>query len=631
MPRPSAGRAATVAALVAIVALGAALRLIPGWRGADPDLPSDPAFHLRMTRAVVERGRTPRVDPLAGAPSGREVERLLPTGLYPVAAGFHRLAAALDQRDLETHVRWFTALAGALIALPVYAATRALHPGRAPALAAALVAVTLPAHLHRSVGHWFRYEALGTLLLTTHVAAALAALAARSRRVARVAATGSAAALLAALAVWRVAFMFPVLETAFVLVFALLRPPGTALREWFTAQVAAVLLACLAFGYLREQSFALSTGGLLAMGLAAALWTPWLRREAAPRAARAGAVAAVALAAAALGALAGRERQYAQVLEAARRKLSATLGVASAPPDPMTRLALSVEELQGGSPGSLLGAGELSWLGVAFVAAPLAWWLARRPRGGVAALAPAPALLAFLAAALTAVTLLFTRNKIVLAPLAAVVIGSLVAALTAPAPAAPQAAPRRRGAARPMGTLRPALLALLALAFVLTARDALTLALTRTSRLEPGLAAALAWLARETPPDATVLAPWQHGYEIQTYAGRRTLVDGLLEDPLTRGRIVAHARAWLEQRPDSLAALCARAGAGHLLVPPSTALYGIALLTDWPAAARVRAGLPLRRDEADRVLVRMMVLGESPPPFEPAFESGGWRVYRLRR
>jgi hypothetical protein len=169
---------------------------------------------------------------------------------------------------------------------------------------------------------------------------------------------------------------------------------------------------------------------------------------------------------------------------------------------------------------------------------------------------------------------------------------------------------------------------LLVACILATVWDAGRLALTRESRMGPGQRSALAFLARETPPDAVVLAPWERGYEIQGYAGRRTVLDGLLEDPLNQRRIVEVARAWMASRTDSLVALCERTGADYLLVPPSTALHGIAVLTDWPATWKLRAGIPLNRTDADRVLVRMMVLGESPPPFEQVFGSDGWRVYR---
>ena len=618
-----------VVVLLAAVALGTALRLIPSWRGSDRFPVSDAMFHLRMTRVVSDQWRMPKVDSLACAPVGREVGRLLPTGLYWVAAAFHRVAAEIDHRDLLTHARLLVALAGALVAFPVYLATRALHRGQAPALVAALVAVILPAHLHRSFGYWFRYDALGTLLIATHVALSLAALAATNRTRARVAGAGAALALVAALAVWRVALTLPALEAAFVLVVALVRPPGTAIREWWTAQVLGGTLACLGLAYLKEQSFVLSSVWLLAIGLAAALWTPWLRREGAPSKARAAALALVAMAAALGGRLAGGRGPYAEVLDAALRKVGGLLGDHFVP-SAMTTIALSVDELQGDTLAQLLGPGSLSWLGVPFLLAPLVWFVARRRgRRTRSPLGTGPALLAWLSAGLLAVTFLFSRNKIVLAPLVAVVIGGLFEALAPTGPGAPGAKPASRSRGIGAGsTARVVARALLVACILGTAWDAVRLAVSRTSRMEPGQRSAMAFLASETPPDAVVLAPWERGYEIQGYAGRRTVLDGLLEDPLNQRRIVEVARAWLDSRTDSLAALCERTGADYLLVPPSTWMHGIAVLTDWPSTWKLRAGIPLNRDDADRVLVRMMVLGDSPPPFEQVFQSGQWRVYR---
>ena len=171
-----------------------------------------------------------------------------------------------------------------------------------------------------------------------HFAFALGALTARGRRLGPAMALLSALFLVAALATWRVAFLFPVLETGFVLAWMLARPPSPALRDWFGVVVALGTVACVALPYLRDQNFILSPAWLIAMTLAVALWAPWLRREDAPFPRRALIVAAVIAVAVAIGSIAPVERQYARVLEAAAYKAAAFFGATPAPPAAARRL-----------------------------------------------------------------------------------------------------------------------------------------------------------------------------------------------------------------------------------------------------------------------------------------------------
>jgi hypothetical protein len=123
------------------------------------------------------------------------------------------------------------------------------------------------------------------------------------------------------------------------------------------------------------------------------------------------------------------------------------------------------------------------------------------------------------------------------------------------------------------------------------------------------------------------MSAWQQGYEVESFAGRATVMDGMLEAPANRRRIVEFASAAMQRGPAALAALCSRQRAGWLLVPPSTQLLTVALVAGMPFVGKLGPGIPLNRDEGDRVLIRMMVLGESPPPFRLVFERGGYRVY----
>jgi hypothetical protein len=651
-PRPVLRTIGVGVALLATIALGAWLRLLPCLADPGSVLYGDAAFHFRMVQETVARGSVPAVDSLANAPAGRELARLLPVGFYVVAAGVDPILGAIGAEDPGSRARLFIAICGALIAGPVFLAARTLFRHRGAALAAAAAAVIVPAHLHRSFCYWYRYEPLGALLISSHIALALTALSSRGRAVWPPAVL-SALALIASLWVWRVAFMIPLLETMFVAGWVVVAPPSVRVRSWFTAMAAATALSCLVLGYLREQSFLASSGTVAVLGIAAALWLPPLREARSRRPARALAVAAVAAVAVLVGALVPVERQYGHVLDAAARKLTASAGVTAESGHPMTELALGIEELQGTSIASLVGPAQLSSLGWVLLVVAFLAWRRRRSMSLDAESGAAWALAAFLCLALLAITVLFERNKILLGPLVALWVGGVVAWALEPDRPAPERRDRSRGhkagAARAGRATSPAAatraprasaFAIPALAVLFaglghTAWTAYELARSRQSRLDVGLVGALEHLHQTTPPGAIVLGPWERGYEIQTYAQRRTLVDGLLEDPLTQRRVVEIAAALLQPRPDSLASLSRRLGAQTILLPPSNFLGG--LLSELPPELRaelgevrrkVREGIALTPEEAERVVIRMMVLGQSPAPFIKTFEQNDWRVYR---
>jgi hypothetical protein len=637
---PSRARLVMAGALVAAIALGTALRMAPARQPGSAFI-ADAAFHDRMIRATAVSGHVPVVDSLSEAPRGRRIADWLPPGLYVLGGAFVRALAVAGVRDPLVAELWFVALAGALIALPVFAATWAVFRDPWAATIAAAIAVFLPAHLHRTWCYWLRYDALGTLLAMTHVAFALAALAPAKVRTARIHAVASGVALFAAMWVWRVALVFPILETGFVALLVVLRPPERAVREWFTAIVVTGTLAALGIEYQRQQALLAAPAWLFAIGLCLALHTPWLRRPDARLATRVLMVASVAVAAFLLGMAVGRERPY----DVTMRVLRLKLGLASArgaAPDPLASLSLRVEELASLTRGEWLGPGVFSWLGAWLILAPLVmWWAAGGPSPTRLRQAPpAGLLLGVLTIALAFLTVLLVRNKVLLAPLAAMVCGGSWRALRPVAAAAPAAAPGR-GARKPDARARPsrrgawpALRVAGALAFAacvaMTLRDGVWLAVTRQSRLDPGLLAALEALHEHAPKGATVLSLWGQGYEVQRYAERATLVDGFLEGDVARQRLVETAGAFMQSSTDSLAAVCRRYGATWLLVPPSEHLYGVAVITGVPFLYKlVPPGIPLTRAEADHVIIRMMVLGESLPPFERVFERDGYRVYRL--
>lgn len=545
-----------------------------------------------MVNTVVADGHVPEPDRYSDPPAGRDVARLLPTGLYASAAVFHAALGAVGARDLRFNVLLFVALAGGLVALPVWAAARALFGSGWAPVAAAFLAALNPAHLHRTYAYWLRYDALGTLLLVAHLAFALRALGGK-RRVWLESAL-SALCLLAATATWRVALAIPVIEIAFVLGWAIARGAAPALRIWYLLQAVALLVAAVSIPYLRAIGFTFSPPVLATSFLALALKTPWARSARAARGER----AAVLVGAVAIAWVVSRVVAPAGVVGEQFAILPARLGLAPAR-SPWLALQLLVEESRAASVRELFGPGFLSWSAPWFFAAP--FFLRRR-------LDAAVALFAVFAAGVTALTLLFARDKVLLGPIAAIALGGLLLELL----------PRRW------------LAAALAVCLAVTTYDAVQIAISRRPEAEPTYAAAIRYLTEHAPPGSTILSPWEYGYELQAYASRPTATDGLLEAPVNQRRIAAFARAAFAPAPDSLLALARETNASYLLVPPSDRLYGIALVAGVPFRDKLATGRALAPEEAQGVLMQMSVVGRSYPGVEKELESGAYRVYRLR-
>ena len=610
------------------VTLGLVLRLTPGLLDPGIQFQSDGAFHARMVRTVLEKGALPARDTLSNAPEGRDVGALLPPGLYHAAAAFHRMLPWGDvtgesgRRALEVSLMVFVALAGALVAVPAWFATRAISGDARGAACAALAIAVLPAHLHRTFGYWLRYDALGTLLIVTHLAFLLRAL--RHHR-GVFDSLGAALALAAALAVWRVALVIPALEAAFVLGRVTWRGAEREVRDAFLPTALVAILSCFALRYLAVMRYALSLPSLLVVAAALATLAPRLRPGRARAAWRLTAVVGL-VALAWLGTLlGGTPSPYASIL----RLLAARASGARFAVDPITSLMLNVEELFALPPLYLFAPQQLFAAGVWFAAAPLVL-LWGRGRAGIARAAPASALLAFFALALTALTLLFYRDKVLLAPVVAIVLGWVWATLLrVPAANASGAAARRGGAKRTGGGTNLALRLAFVACLSATAVAGGMLALSRRSRLDPDLDAGLRYLREHTPAGARVASLWEYGYDIESTADRATLVDGLLESPLNQRRILELDAAFMAPGPDSLAHLCRRRGAGWVLVPPADLLYTVARLTNEKLAADLLRGDPPEGEDLNRALVRLMLPEAAAPPFEPMFASGAWRVYRV--
>jgi hypothetical protein len=624
--------------------MGLALRVIPELRDPGIQFLVDAAYHARLAEAAGGPGGLPALDRMSEAPVGRPTGAILPTGLYLLAAGFERAfgAPSGDERPLLL----LMALIGALVVVPVYASTSALFADRRAAAVSALVAAVLPAHVARTADFWLRYDGLGTLLLTAHAAFAFRALTADHRPAGmsgkrswwpdHADAAASALFLLAATWVWRVALIVPWIETAYVAARFLLRGAEPGVRRWFSTLVLAGTIGFPAIEYLRVQRFVFSTGWLLAVLVVVTLWLPLL--DSRGRAVRAWTLAAIGGIAWLVGSTLAPLREYGAISAMLGVKLAGWFHVPHSP-DPRAALMLDVEELQGLTPFDLLVAPRVFFvLGTFFFVAPLLLWArAGRPRGAALDPGPAAGLLAALSATLWCLALLFQRNTVLLAPFVAMIIGALLArrrSVSQPAPAKRDPHRRKRAPeakwAGASGRRRPWLDAVLILGIVATAACGVMMATSRRARLDPALEDALRFLRQRTPSEAIVLGLWDAGYDIQRYATRATVVDGLLESPVNQERILAYEAALMADGLAPLLRLCRRDQASYLIVPRRVPEFFAMVRRQDPALAeKLRVGEKLTDRDLNRGLFRLLTDPAHVAPFEPVFQNGGFQMFRL--
>jgi hypothetical protein len=559
------------------------LRLLPCLRDPGFEYVVDASYHERLTRDVVESGRLPPIDRLSGAPEGRRTAQHLPIGIYFAGGAADRVLSAIGSRELRWNLALFTALAGALIALPIWLGVRALGGGSTAAALAALLGVLLPAHLQRTFGYCLRYDALGALLTALHAALSLRALTATEVRSRWVLAAAAALALIGALWTWRVSMLVLNLECLATAIWLVLRGTTPAHKTLWAAIVVIGTLGLMPVSYLTSHEYLLSGPWLAVVALAVASRLPMLdsRRPWTLR-------LAVLMVLAVLAAVVGRPDRtgdYANLTAMAASRLGLTRHEG-----PLAALMLDVQELRGLSPLSLLfDPNQLVLMGVWALATPLILWLAAgRPRLGVwLTSTPEGAFLATVTAGLAVGTVSFERTGVLLAPFVAMAVGVLSERLISSSATAPSA---QRGSKAPWNpNVRITLAVLLVLTTVTTGVAAVRRSSTAWAKLDPTEAGALAWLRVHSAPGDVVLCDWDAGYDVQARTGLATRVDGLLESAENRRRIIELYGAFMAASPESLRQLCLRCRARWLLVPPGPAIPAMAhVIGDplWDAVAR---------------------------------------------
>ncbi len=613
---PGGMRALALIGLVAIVAGGTLLRLEPVRQAGGVEWDFDPAFHIRMTAAVEATGQVPAVDPLGLAPYGKPIPEFLPTLLYPAVAFWHRALRTLGlDLDLDMAAVLFIALSGAMIAVPLYIAARALGLGRGPALLAAAFAAVCPAHVHRTAGHWLRYDALGALLLTGHLAALAAALSASRPRTLNMASAAAALCLGTAVLAWRVPLILVALESIGLLVLL----AADRLRRRHVIAILPSLILVMALSplvpYLRAEPFALSRTGILALSaiVLALVFTrfgPEVRPQQRHLALR------IALAAFAIMAsiVAAAPSSYDSVGGAIAQKLGFGGN------DIGAVLLATNAEMDSPRPAHLVDADYFS----ALIPLLSLYVLGRRMPRRRPFIADSGTGAGFrLWQAATAVffilTLLFARNKVLAGPLLALYPALLVAG----AWRAQGQGPRRHR--RPIAAFAATAIAVGGLLW--TANDARRLVAVLPARRAPETNAALHWLRDHARPGDIVLGDWGYGYAIQLVSGIPTVTDGLLEIPAMRRGIADFATALYAEDEATLLALCRAHRATYLWVPAEkrgiNAAYAGRRFTDyWTGQQPTARG-------ARTNYVRLIAHPQDLASFAPRFRAGPHLIYAV--
>ncbi len=560
------GTAAAFLVLAGCLCLGFWLRrdLVP----LNDTFRKDQAWHYRMTRELVENGRIPEVDRLANWPQGRKVLLTLPTGMYTLTAWFHRLVSPLTGWSLRDSILAFTSLAGALIVIPVFLLLWNLWRSLPAALAGAFLAGIIPAHLGRSFCAWYHYEVFGSLLLLCFLAFFVIAVNRNENDTAGAVfpALVSAGFLAVAFATWRLSMIFLICLDVYLLAVVLLGKENRSLTAAFAVVTAVMLVSFLLIPYLSASHFIVSRVSVLTVG------TLFLFLFAAFRSRKGGHAVylrrkiPLLLLTAALLLLVARIPEtgaYSGIYAHFKTRALAKLGF-HVTPTQLDLILYSVQELTAYSLKDLVNNMCLSASFVFIVFAFVAPLFYRKKLEGKVRFPPAWAMIQFFTAAFCLLTLLARRNKIFLGPMVALCAGSCVFFSLAYL-----ALPAKKKEPRVVFFSLFLLIGYLA-AISWTAWNAWGI---RTLRLgiSPENYTAICWLEKNTPENAVILADWEQGYQIQTYAHRATVVDGLLESEENRKRIPEIAVAYFSLDEEDLYRLCRNYGADYVLFNASGA------------------------------------------------------------
>jgi len=211
-------------------------------------------------------------------------------------------------------------------------------------------------------------------------------------------------------------------------------------------------------------------------------------------------------------------------------------------------------------------------------------------------------------------TMLFLRNKILLGPVVALSMGESV-----------MIARHKKGIAK------KAMLTLIAVALMGTGYNSVKMLMQRypNTKLQPDLRDMLSVIRKRTPDDSVILCHWDDGYLVQTYTGRPTMTDALIENPETVRRMGEIGRMYYSDDEKALWDYCLKNGATHVMVPTQKkiayAVYSRARYEDF-----FHFNSPTEKGKKT-VLFRLLFAPETLTRFNRVYGNKSYVLYEVRR
>lgn len=546
-------------ALLAITAMaffywfGFYFRMMPERKLDNIMLDYDYAFHLRMTESVLHTGAIPEMDEMAWYPEGKPVRQLLPVFLYYLGAGFHAVAQHITDFTVQDSIIWFYGLFCPLIIFPIFMLLRHITRRNDIALIGAGLAALMPANLVRTLCTRYRYEGPGVIFLFINMYFFMKAVETKSRSRFYIYTITSTFFMMLSIGTWRVSLLFPTVYCIVFLILFLLRRTNAHFLGAFSFQSLGVVLCSLFYTFLRSQNYIFSHNALLitGLGIVAAL-TKWWQHDrddayvkVKPK------LLLIPLAMVAIIPLFHLSTGYESFLNVLVLKIRFMVkkfrvtGISNI-------LFMNTAELSSVSPLDFFKWDLCSWAAVFIAYYPVSLFFLKRKDEK---LSFGELLISVFFFIVLFLSLLFYRNKVLLAPFTALVGGLSIW--------------RTFNFLRRVKFHNPIAIGIYIATVIVLVGTGLNTA-NYISKLRVSMRAhlqdALINLDKINAQRLPVLSYWSYGYVVQTYAQSPTYLDGLLESPLVHERLVEVSNLLLQNDEEKFYNFCKDHGLGVMFV-----------------------------------------------------------------